>query len=179
MTSSMTLSFQGSFDLDDLTGTPVIPVGQEAIVASAGELGVGRDTVSFRLAVSYKLSEAFTRCFAELSHALTLFVDDPFAGRTAAIRLEDPTMIFEPMPSPSFLASRGAAHRADVRIGGQLSTNVEITGFARRHPPTLYARVALQAHISPVLELRFADRTVGVYLQGRPHALELHRPSAR
>jgi len=160
-------------------GSPVIGVGAEGLLANASELGVGRDAVSFTLACSFKLSEAFSRCFAEVSHALTLFVDDPGGGRAAAVRLEDPTMLDEPMPTPSFLASRGAGRSRDVLIGGNVSAVIEVSGFARRDPPTLHARVALQSYVSPTLELRFADRTVGVYLDGSPYALELYSPPSR
>ncbi|MEO5730918.1 MAG: hypothetical protein ABI134_00310 [Byssovorax sp.] len=172
----MMLSFQGSFTLEEIAGSPLIRVGATGLLAHARELGVGKDTVSFGLTCSYKLPEAVSRCFAEVSHALTLFVEDPGGGRAAAIRLEDPTMLYYPMPTPSFLASRGAGDRRDVLIGGNVSAIVEVSGFARRDPPTLFARVALQSYMSPTLELRFADRTVGVYLQGKPYALELFNP---
>lgn len=174
MADPMTISFQGSFDLEEKRGTPVIGIGASGILAHASELGASRDAVSFRLACTYKLPESFSACFAEVSHALTFFVEDPGGGRAASIRLEDPTMLYEPMPTPSFLASRGAGRRGDVLLGGHVSAIVEVHGFARRDPPVLFARVALQSYVSPSLELRFADRTVGVYLQGKPYALELH-----
>jgi hypothetical protein len=148
MTDPMRLSFQGSFDLEETADSPAIAMGESAILVHASELGADRDAMSFRFACSYKLPESLAACFADVSHALTLFVDDPVGGRAASIRLEDPTMLYEPMPTPSFLASRGAKGRQDVLLGGYVSAIVEVSGFARRDPS---------------LELRFADRTVAVH----------------
>lgn len=159
-TDAMQLSFQGGFDFEESPGSPRIPIGETGLIAHASELGVERAGVSFTLACTYKLDEATVRRFSDVTHALTLIVEDPVGGRVALTRLEDPTLLYEPMPSPRFDAARGAGGSRDVLLGGTLRAIIEVSGFARRRPPTLYARVALHALVSPTLELAFADRTV-------------------